>query len=154
MIIEVFKSIIYSIEISIVIIAYIVWRLIPDQIDNLLSYIQLSNDQLTFLSLIPIGIFVWTTKISRIILLPNEDTKAIIQKWPDSYKLKIRVLIGLFCQLTIVISNIVLWLSISDDISPKILYAICVLNISSLVGAVTLYFASITVSEISKLNSS
>jgi hypothetical protein len=103
-----------------------------------------------YLALLPSGIFVWCVAEARSILLPSEDTKALLQKWSRFPDLKARVITGLVFEATFTLSAFIAWVY-SPTLSVTLAFIVAAMGVvGSVVGASTFFLASVTVRSITK----
>lgn len=103
-----------------------------------------------YLALLPSGIFFWCIAEARSILLPPEDTKALLQRWPRFSELKARVITGLVFEAVFAIVAFIAWVY-SPTLSRPLAFVVATMGVvGSVVGASTFFLASVTVRAITK----
>lgn len=96
---------------------------------------------------LPLGLLAWVSRDYFGILFPGERTNAILQKWPDFFMLKNRLVVSLlFC----ICSVIICICSISYKPWPleNRIYWFLIGTIVELIVVGSIYFAKITIKEI------
>ncbi|WP_065089111.1 hypothetical protein [Acidihalobacter prosperus] len=125
----------------------------PDSIRRISSAFAAGPDAVKYLALLPAAIFGWSITEAKSILLPAEDTKALLQNWPRYPDLKGRVAIGLCFQLLFALAAFSVWVYSPKFDDPKS-FVVAVLSVAgSLISGSTFLMASIAVRGTTKRGS-
>ena len=122
----------------------------PDFVITVSKMLDSAPNGAEYIAIIPVGLFIWCIRQSRVILFPSEDAKGILQEWPTFHVLKTRALLGIFYQVVFCISSVSIWIISPNFNNPTAVVVLAMAIIGSLIGAGTFYFASMMVSEITK----
>jgi hypothetical protein len=122
----------------------------PSAIAGLAAMVASGPTAVKYISLLPSCIFVWCLAEGRSILLPSEDTKALLQRWSRFSDLKARVITGLIYEAIFAVGAFVAWIY-SPNLSIPLAFVVATMGVvGSVVGASTFFLASITVRTITK----
>ncbi len=106
-----------------------------------------NNEIAKYLSLLPVGVFVWMFVYLRKLLFPEKDINKIMQSWPDYYKLKSCIYAAMFWGLVFSAMALVGWImSIMGIFEASFLLIVCSI-LGSLIDACSVYFAEISINE-------
>jgi multisubunit Na+/H+ antiporter MnhF subunit len=122
----------------------------PSVVDRLAAVVAGGPAAVKYIALLPSCIFVWCIAEAKSILLPSEDTKALLQRWPRFPDLKARVITGLIYQAIFAIGAFVAWIY-SPTLNIPLAFVLAIMGVfGSVVGASTLFLASVAVRAITK----
>ena len=106
-----------------------------------------NNEIVKYLSLLPVGVFVWMFVYLRKLLFPEKDINKIMQSWPDYYKLKSCIYAAMLWGVVFSVAAIVGWiLSITGIFEASFILITCSI-LGSLIDACSVYFAEISINE-------
>lgn len=111
---------------------------------------QLSDtpEILKHIALLPSAMAVWTFNENKKLLFPDEDEGAILQKWPDYWKLKIYFKVSLAYALLFAAIGLGVWLLGYKVTDPKGFTPLVVSVIGAFIVVMATYFAKIQQREI------
>lgn len=109
------RSVLVSPEMLIITIAAYLILDTPDFMARIAIALAEGPDAVRYIALIPAAVFVWSIAEAKSILLPGEDTKALLQNWSRYPDLKGRVAIGLCFQFIFAFAALSMWVY-----SPKL----------------------------------
>lgn len=110
--------------------------------------IELTDEKIKYLGLIPAVVFVWVFKEGRSILFPPGDKRQILCDWPDFWRLEIIFKVALANGVLFAVVGIMAWL---HKWSPPQSNAVILLGVGvlgALINAYTVYNAQIQVNKI------
>lgn len=144
------REAIISPEFLVVIVAVYLVLNPPAVVTTLATVVAGGPAAVKYLALLPSGTFVWCIAEARSILLPSEDTKALLQRWPRFPDLKARVIMGLVFEAVFALAAFVAWVY-SPTLSVPLAFVVATMGVvGSIVGASTFFLASVTVRAITK----
>lgn len=122
----------------------------PSVVARLAAVVAGGPAAVKYIALLPSCIFVWCLAEGRSILLPSEDTKALLQRWPRFPDLIARVITGLIYEAIFAVTAFVAWIY-SPTLSIPSAFVVATMGVvGSVVGASTFFLASVTVRTITK----
>lgn len=120
----------------------------PNQVQIVSSMLQDNEETLKYIALLPSGMAAWVFNENKKLLFPEEDKNAILQQWPDYWRLKIYFKVSLAYALLFAVIGISVWF-LGYKISQPIGFVPLVVSvIGGFVVVVSTYFAKITQKEI------
>lgn len=137
-----------SFEFIIIAVSAISVSFFSETADTFVKTIQVNDEILNWLILVPSGLFVWIFLEAKLLLFPDGEWSKIIHKWPDYRKLKIHFWVSIiYAWLFLVIGLFPLF--IKDGLSTG---AGFIIFFSSILGelavALSIYSAQISIREI------
>jgi len=135
-----------------IVIAVALYMLVdtPEMVVRTANAIAAGPDVVKYIALLPAGVLIWSIPEAKSILLPGEDTKALLLNWPRYSYLKSRVVTGLVFQLLFATVAFFAWAYSPSFSVPKSFVAASMSVIGSLICGATFVLASITVRGIVK----
>lgn len=130
---DILRFTVISPEVVVILIVCVLFSYYPSWFTLIGEKLKLNNEIATGLLLSPLAALAWTFKESKLILLPQDDNK-ILLNWEDYPLLRNRVFFGLGLLVVCLISSIVTLL-IKEDLSPEY-YAFTFLLIFGVLGVV------------------
>ena len=137
-------------EMVVILIAAYLLMNTPKIVLRTATVIAAGPEAVKYIALLPAGVLVWCLSEAKSILLPSEDTKAILLNWPRYINLKFRVTSGLIFQLLFALASFSAWAYSPTFSAPKSLIIAVMSVIGSLICSATFFFASISIREILK----
>lgn len=122
----------------------------PNLFTRVSNAIATGPDAVKYLALLPAGVLAWSVTEAKSILLPREDTKALLQNWPRYPDLKARVGIGLGFQLLFALATFCAWVYSPTFENPKSFVVAGMSVVGSLVCSASFLMASIAARGITK----
>ena len=130
---DILRFTVISPEVAVILIVCALFSYCPSWFTIIGEKLKLNNEISTGLFLSPLAALAWTFKESKLILLPQDDNK-ILLNWEDYPMVRNRVFLGLGLLVVCVISSIVTLL-IKEDLSTEY-YALTFLLIFGVLGVV------------------
>lgn len=122
--------------------------LFPDWFDWLSERIGRQSDVLKYAGLLPAGLVAYSLKVSKSILFPDADKRAVLQGWARYWELKCGIVVGMIYSLVFAVAGIV---TLLFDWKNPAAYQSAVL-LTSVAGAMTvagsLFQANIRIEEL------
>ena len=143
-----FRVLLISVEAFLIGVSGLVWYHFSAYLNHLATTIQLNDDILKYLMLVPVGLAVWVANELRQLLQEDKGTTRFLMGWPDYWKLKLHLWVSLIYAVVFVCMSIAPWL-VQAGISTGIGL---LLFLTSIVGQITLsasvYAARLRVKEL------
>jgi len=106
-----------------------------------------SSDAIKYLSLLPMGILVWTFRHARSMLFPDADSRSILQRWENYQTFRDIVAVGVFYSIVFamigVLSGMINW---KGDTIVFMIW-MCASIAGSSLCALSMYVAEIEMTE-------
>lgn len=122
----------------------------PEIMVKAANVVSKAPEAVKYMALLPAGVLVWSISEAKSILLPGEDRRALLVKWPRYGDLRDRVIIGLLFQCVFTAASFMGWVYSPSLVIPKSLVLVSMGVIGSAICAATLLLASLTVRGILK----
>lgn len=110
--------------------------------------IELTDEKIKYLGLIPVVSFAWVFKEGRTILFPPGDKKQILCDWPDYWQLEIIFKVALANGVIFAVLGILAWLYKWNPPQGSAIILLVVGVLGSLINTYTVYNAQIQVNKI------
>lgn len=142
-----FRVFIISIEFLAIIAGVLIYLCIKDLQYFKALKLNLHDDALKYVVLLPLSLGAWVLKDSRSMLYIDKDTTRIVTLWPNYWQFKIHVFVSIIYSVIFFASSLVSWMlfGVIDFFIPAYIF------LSSLIGqsvvAASIYFAKTTYLE-------
>lgn len=137
-----------SIEALVLACAWLLSTYFISEFQTFASTIELNDEVLKYLMLLPAAVAVWVINEARVILQDDKETVRILTKWPDYWKLKIHTWASLGYAVVFAMMSLIPWVA-KSGISTGVGM---LLFLASIVGqlclAISVYAARIRIKEI------
>lgn len=147
-IIYVARVIFVSFEMTILLACWLLISNFESDTNNLAAALNINEELVKYLILLPIGLIGWIVKEAKDLVFADAENAKQLINWPDYWKLKVHIYVGLIFAVVFFIISAIPWLSKNGISNGKGL----VLFIAGLMGTVwvaaSIYFAQISVKEI------
>ena len=142
------RVIVISGEMAILLLCWIALTQFNTQASTLAKSLDINEEIVKFLILLPIALFAWIIKESKELIFSEKDHTKQLVNWPDYWRLKIHIYVSFLFSVIFCITSIIPWLSktgISNGIG-LILFTAGVVGCLWVAGSI--YFAQMSVKEI------
>jgi len=142
------RVVVISFEFLIVIISVFLINVYGEMLNPLIKEIQINDEVLKWLMLLPAGLLGWSFVQTQSLLFPDGEFAKILHMWPSYSKLKIHCVVGLiYAVLFLIIGLFPLFIKDSLNTAAGFIMLFCGVAGESVV-ALSIYSAQISVKEI------
>jgi hypothetical protein len=128
--------------------AWLSWTHFLGELQAFTVSVALNDEVLKYLMLLPVAVAIWVINESRTLLQEDKETVRILTRWPDYWKLKMHVWVGLTYAIVFAVMSVLPWVA-KSGISTGIGM---LLFLTSIVGqlfvAASVYAARVRAKEI------
>lgn len=121
---------------------------VEDRIQPIAASLSDAPDILKHVALLPSAMLIWVFQENRKLLFSNENKDATLQKWPDYWKLKVHLDVGLFYAFVFAAIGLFVWMLGYQANEPKGLIPLSISVLGGLVVVLSTYFAGIKIQEL------
>ncbi|MCP5560805.1 MAG: hypothetical protein H7A55_23935 [Verrucomicrobiaceae bacterium] len=119
----------------------------PSSLNDIAKKVAANGEMIQYLSLAPVGIFVWVFAHSRKMLFPDADEKRVLQGWPDYRAFKEIVFVGVGYSVVFIVIGLSTW-AMDWSESPVLPFVwMCISIVGAAVTAFSMYHAEIVLNE-------
>lgn len=122
----------------------------PSFVTQLARVMAHGPEAVKYIAILPACIFVWSLAEAKNILLPGEDTKAVLVNWPRYADLRVRVVTGLCYEALFTTISFIAWVYSPQLSNPFCLVAAVMGVIGGIVSGGTFFLGSVMVRSIVK----
>ncbi|UVM06044.1 hypothetical protein [Pseudomonas laurylsulfatiphila] len=143
-----FRVVLVSVEALVLALGYLAWTYVIPQLDEFASSLELNDEMLKYLMLLPAALAVWVFNEVRGLLQEDKDTIQILVNWPDYWKLKTHAWVSLMYAVVFACMSLLPWV-VKSGIgtgSGMLLFVISI--VGQLALAISVYLARISLQEI------
>lgn len=145
--VETLRFIFLSFEAIIVALGVFVESQYSDLVLALFMSIKVPDEQLKYLVMLPAGLCGWAFVTGRKLLFPEKDKSNVLLDWPEYWRLKAGFSAALVWSVVFMVTAIASWFADWKQPSTEALIALAVSMLGSVVCALSIYNAQITVEE-------
>lgn len=143
-----FRVLLISFETSLIGVAALAWYHFSTDLSHLAATISLADEVIKYLMFVPIGLAVWVANELRQLLHEDKTTTRFLVGWPDYWKLKLHLWVGLIYAAIFTCLSIAPWV-VRGGISTGLGLLLFVTSIvGQIILAASVYSARLRVKEL------
>lgn len=142
------RVVVISFEALVLLLAAMVWVVFRSELEAAASVLTLNEEFLKYMFVVPIGVGLWVTNESRLLLQEDKETIKILTAWPEYRLLKTHIWVGLLYALLFAALSILPWAAKSGVSSGTGLLLFLVAIAGQFIVAASVYSARIRLKEI------
>jgi hypothetical protein len=143
-----FRVVTVSAEALLLCAAFLVWKMFHEWLEIFAASLQVNEEIIKYLMLLPVVVAGWTINESRLLLQDDRETIRLLTLWDDYWRLKTHVWVALFYAVFFAALSMTPW-TIKSGISTAgglLLFVVSILG--QLMVAATVYGARLRVKEL------
>jgi len=144
---EAVRFFIFSPELVVVLLGLFANTCYYNEMQRLFGHSNLPDEQLKFLTTIPVGLCAWSFVSGRKLLFPDKDKYNVLQIWPDYWRLKIGFQASLVWSVIFAVSSILVWFGDWKHPSPTTWILFFASLAGSALSSLSIYNAQLHVEE-------
>ena len=142
------RVVVISFEALVLLLAAMVWVVFRSELEAAASVLTLNEEFLKYMFVVPVGVGLWVTNESRLLLQEDKETIKILTAWAEYRLLKTHIWVGLLYALLFAALSILPWAAKSGVSSGTGLLLFVVAIAGQFIVAASVYSARITLKEI------
>ncbi len=145
--IETLRFFLMSLETVVVLIGVLVEARYSSHVLSLVASINIPDEQLKYLIMLPAGLCAWAFISGRRLLFPEKDKSNVLLEWPDYWKLKAGFSAALAWSVIFMAISIIVWFADWKHPTSIELIALAVSILGSAICSLSIYNAQTNVEE-------
>lgn len=142
------RVVVISFEALVLLLAAMVWVVFRSELEAAASVLTLNEEFLKYMFVVPVGVGLWVTNESRLLLQEDKETIKILTAWQEYRLLKTHIWVGLLYALLFAALSILPWAAKSGVSSGTGLLLFLVAIAGQFIVAASVYSARIRLKEI------
>lgn len=103
------RVLIINVETLLLSIAGLAWVKFPKELQSMAELLELDQDVLKYLMLLPVAVATWVINECRGLLQEDNDTVRLLTLWGDYWRLKTHVWVAVFYAFVFALASLVPW---------------------------------------------